>query len=147
MSDLQQVWLVDSERALKRRVRIEVIGKSFALYEQLWRSEAYFFDDLVYLGKQGESHVFGLEDGLKARPKWRLGFKGELPADQAAADIEHRHVDHSFSVSGDRLFRSQLTNGAQAQPGIRPLNNIPATEGAEPMNVRQRTFSSIVFEV
>lgn len=84
MSDLQQVWLVDSERALKRRVRIEVIGKSFALYEQLWRSEAYFFDDLVYLGKQGESHVFGLEDGLKARPKWRLGFKGELPAELVA---------------------------------------------------------------
>ncbi len=83
MSDLQQVWLVDSDNALKRRVRIEVIGKSFALYEQLWRSEAYFFGDLVYLGKQGDSHVFGLEDGIKARPKWRLGFKGELPAELA----------------------------------------------------------------
>jgi hypothetical protein len=79
MSDPEHIWLLDSDSALKRAVRIEVIGKSFALYEQLWRSEAYFFGDLVYRGKEGDSHVFGLEDGIKARPKWRLGFRGELP--------------------------------------------------------------------
>jgi len=79
MSDLQQVWLIDSDSALKRRVRIEVIGKTFALYEQQWRSDAYFFGDLVYRGKEGDSHVFGLEDGIKDRPKWKLGFKGEIP--------------------------------------------------------------------
>ena len=75
---------MDGDNALKRRVRIEVIGKSFALYEQQWRSEAYFFGDLVYLGKQGESHVFGLDDGIKARPKWKLGFRGDIPAELAA---------------------------------------------------------------
>lgn len=84
MSDLQHVWLVDSDSALKRRVRIEVIGKTFALYEQQWRSEAYFFDDLVYRGKEGDSQVFGLEDGIKARPKWKLGFKGKIPAELSA---------------------------------------------------------------
>ena len=84
MSDLANIWLVDGDNALKRRVRIEVIGKSFALYEQQWRSEAYFFGDLVYLGKQGESHVFGLDDGIKARPKWKLGFRGDIPAELTA---------------------------------------------------------------
>tara|TARA_R110000824_G_scaffold132230_4_gene294570 strand:+ start:190 stop:537 length:348 start_codon:yes stop_codon:yes gene_type:complete len=81
MSDPANIWLIDSDNALKRRVRIEVIGKSFALYEQQWRSEVYFFGDLVYRGKEGESYVFGLEDGIKARPKWKLGFRGELPAE------------------------------------------------------------------
>ncbi|ATW03901.1 hypothetical protein [Sphingorhabdus sp. YGSMI21] len=84
MAAAQHVWLVDGDSALKRRVRIEVIGKSFALYEQQWRSDAYFFDDLVYRGKEGDSHVFGLEDGIKDRPKWKLGFKGEVPAELAA---------------------------------------------------------------
>ena len=84
MSDLQQVWLIDSDSALKRRVRIEVIGKTFALYEQQWRSEAYFFGDLVYRGKEGDSHVFGLEDGIRDRPKWKLGFKGEIPSELTA---------------------------------------------------------------
>ena len=77
-------WHIGHDNALKRTVRIEVIGKSFALYEQQWRSEAYFFDDLVYRGKEGQSHVFGLEDGIKARPKWKLGIKGEIPAELSA---------------------------------------------------------------
>ncbi|MEP5407710.1 MAG: hypothetical protein ABJQ18_02650 [Parasphingorhabdus sp.] len=64
---------------MKRRVRIETIGKTFVLYEQQWRSEAYFFGDLVHKGSEGESKVFGLEDGIKARPNWRLGLKGDLP--------------------------------------------------------------------
>lgn len=81
MSDPANIWLVDSDSALKRRVRIETVGKTFVLYEQLWRSEAYFFGDLVYRGKEGESHVFGLEDGIKSRQKWKLGFKGGLPAE------------------------------------------------------------------
>ncbi len=84
MFESANIWLVDSDSALKRQVRVEVIGKSFALYEQQWRSEAYFFGDLVYRGKEGESHVFGLEDGIKARSKWKLGFKGELPAELTA---------------------------------------------------------------
>ncbi|MGB5485656.1 hypothetical protein [Parasphingorhabdus sp.] len=74
-------WHIGHDSALKRMVRIEVIGKSFALFEQQWRSEAYFFGDLVYRGKEGRSHVFGLEDGIKARPKWKLGFQGEIPAE------------------------------------------------------------------
>ena len=84
MSDPGNVWFIDGESALKRRVRIEVIGKSFALYEQQWRSEAYFFGDLVYRGKEGDSHVFGLDDGIKPRPKWKLGIKGEIPAELAS---------------------------------------------------------------
>ena len=84
MSDPENIWLLDSDSALKRRVRIETVGKTFVLYEQLWRSEPYFFDDLVYRGTEGDSHVFGLDDGIKSRPKWKLGFKGEPPAELAA---------------------------------------------------------------
>ncbi len=40
-----------------------------------------FFGDLVYRGKEGASHVFGLEDGIKDRPKWKLGIKGDIPAE------------------------------------------------------------------
>lgn len=81
MSDFANIWLVDGDSALKRRVRMETVGKTFVLYEQLWRSEAYFFGDLVYRGTEGDSHVFGLEDGIKSRQKWKLGFKGDLPAE------------------------------------------------------------------
>jgi len=84
MSDPAHVWLIDSKSALKRRVRLEVIGKTFALYETQWRSETFFFGDLVYRGKEGGSHVFGLEDGIKARSVWRLGIKGEIPAELSA---------------------------------------------------------------
>jgi hypothetical protein len=81
MSDPATAWLIDGDSALKRRVRIEAIGTTFSLYEQQWRSEAYFFGDLVYRGKEGESHVFGLEDEIKARPNWKLGIKGEIPSE------------------------------------------------------------------
>lgn len=81
MSGPANVWLIDGDSALKRRVRIEMFGKTFALYEQQWRSEVYYFGDLVYRGKEGEAHVFGLEDGIKARPGWKLGIKGEIPAE------------------------------------------------------------------
>tara|TARA_R100001244_G_scaffold39766_14_gene36103 strand:- start:4997 stop:5344 length:348 start_codon:yes stop_codon:yes gene_type:complete len=84
MSDPANAWLIDGNNALKRQVRIEVVGKTFLLYEQLWRSEIYFFGDLVYRGKEGQSHVFGLEDGIKDRPKWKLGFRGEIPAELSA---------------------------------------------------------------
>ncbi|WP_373489968.1 hypothetical protein [Parasphingorhabdus sp.] len=84
MSGSSNVWLADGDSALKRRVRIEVIGKTFALYEQQWRSEVYFFGDLVYRGKERETHVFALEDGIKARPAWKLGIRGEIPAELTA---------------------------------------------------------------
>jgi len=78
------VWHTDTDSALKRRVRIETIGKTFVLYEQQWRSEAYFFGDLVYIGREEEAEVFGLEDGIKDRPNWRLGLKGDIPSDISA---------------------------------------------------------------
>jgi len=84
MSEQPSAWLLDGKSALKRPVRIEVIGKTFLLYEQQWRSDAYFFGDLVYRGREGQSHVFGLEDGIKDRPKWRLGFKGDIPPELAS---------------------------------------------------------------
>ena len=84
MSDPATAWLIDGKGAAKRQVRIEVIGKTFALYEQQWRSEAFFFGDLVYRGKERNSHVFGLEDGIKARPDWKLGIRGEMPAELSA---------------------------------------------------------------
>ena len=72
-------WHIDTDSALKRRVRVETVGKTFVLYEQQWRSEAYFFGDLVYMGREGDSDVFGLEDGIKKRPQWRLGIEGSIP--------------------------------------------------------------------
>lgn len=77
-------WLVEGDSALKRRVRIEVIGTTFALYEQQWRSEVYYFGDLIYRGKEGDCHIFGLEDGIKSRPQWRLGIDGGIPAELAS---------------------------------------------------------------
>lgn len=78
-------WHTDTDIALKRRVRVESVGKTFVLYEQQWRSEAYFFGDLVYKGRDGDSEVFGLEDGIKKRPNWQLGINGEIPAELSAS--------------------------------------------------------------
>tara|TARA_R110000850_G_scaffold252198_1_gene377339 strand:+ start:1034 stop:1381 length:348 start_codon:yes stop_codon:yes gene_type:complete len=84
MSERVNAWLIDGKSALKRQVRIEIIGRTFLLYEQQWRSEAFFFGDLVYRGKEGASHVFGLEDGIKDRPRWKLGIKGDIPDELSA---------------------------------------------------------------
>ncbi|VAV95544.1 hypothetical protein MNBD_ALPHA04-528 [hydrothermal vent metagenome] len=77
------LWHIDGESLVKRRPRMEIVGKTFMLYDQQWRSEPVFFGDLIYHGKEGEAHVFGLEDGIKGRPKWRLGLKGEIPPELA----------------------------------------------------------------
>lgn len=90
MSEGYSIWHIDGDSALKRRVRMEIVGQTFALYEQLWRSEVYYFGDMVYRGKQGEAHVFGLEDGIKNRPKWEIGFKGKLPPELADRLPEHK---------------------------------------------------------
>ncbi len=81
MSNNSSVWHRDSKGARKRSVRIETIGKTFLFFENEWRSEAYYFGDLEYRGLTGGSHVFGLDDGIKARPHWELGFTGEPPAE------------------------------------------------------------------
>lgn len=60
-------------------MRIETVGNTFLLFENQWRSEAYHFGDLVYRGSTGGSHVFGLEDDIKQRPHWELGFLGDPP--------------------------------------------------------------------
>ena len=75
------LWYIDGESPVKRRARIEIIGKTFMLYEQEWRSGPYYFGDLVYRGEEGAAQVYGLEDGLKGRPKWKLGLKGDIPPD------------------------------------------------------------------
>ena len=77
-------WHVSHDGSRKRAVRLEVIGKSFALFEPQWRSEAYFFDDLVYRGKEGDYHVYGLEDEIKDRPKWKLGVSNEVYGELAS---------------------------------------------------------------
>ncbi|HEY9090894.1 hypothetical protein [Parasphingorhabdus sp.] len=81
MDEAISIWHRDAKGARKRSVRIETIGKTFLFFENEWRSEAYFFGDLVYRGQSGGSHVFGLDDGIKPRPHWQLGFMGELPAE------------------------------------------------------------------
>ncbi|MEO9634056.1 MAG: hypothetical protein ABJF89_13350 [Parasphingorhabdus sp.] len=84
MANEFSAWHIDQDNALKRRVRIEAIGTTFALYERQWRSEVYYFGDLVYRGKEGASHVFGLEDGIRSRPHWKLVIDGEIPSGLAA---------------------------------------------------------------
>jgi len=37
----------------------------------------------VYKAREGDADVYGLEDGLVARPKWRLGIKGDVPPEFA----------------------------------------------------------------
>ncbi|MEW4468214.1 hypothetical protein AB1K62_10315 [Parasphingorhabdus sp. JC815] len=80
MDDNISIWHRETKGARKRSVRMETIGKTFLFYENEWRSEAYYFGDLVYRGLKGGSHIFGLEDGIKARPHWQVGFIGSPPA-------------------------------------------------------------------
>jgi hypothetical protein len=75
---------IDGDSPIKRRARIEIVGKTFMLFEQEWRSGPYFFGDLVYRGQEGEAQVFGLDDGIKARPKWQIRLKGDVPPELAA---------------------------------------------------------------
>ncbi|MEP3224814.1 MAG: hypothetical protein ABJO01_02475 [Parasphingorhabdus sp.] len=85
MSNNQSIWHRDAKGARKRTVRIETIGKTFLFFENQWRSEAYYFGDLVYRGMSAGSHIFGLEDGIKERPHWELGFHGDPPTELMAA--------------------------------------------------------------
>jgi len=78
------LWYIDGDSPTKRQARIEVIGKTFMLYEQQWRSGPYYFGDLVHRGEDNQAQVYGLEDGIKERPNWKIGLKGEVPADLAA---------------------------------------------------------------
>ena len=78
------LFYIDGDSPAKRRARIKTIGKTFMLYEQQWRSGPYYFGDLVYLGKDGEAHIYGLKDGIKDRSDWRLQLKGDIPDDLAA---------------------------------------------------------------
>ncbi len=82
---------VDGDSPVKRRARIEIIGKTFMLYENEWRSGPYYFGDLVYRGKEGEAHVFGLEDGIKDRPKWQMRLKGDIPDELAGLLPNQKH--------------------------------------------------------
>ena len=78
------LWYINGDRPTKRRARIEVIGKTFMLYEREWRSGPYYFGDLVYRGEEQQAQVYGLDDGIKDRSLWKIGLKGEVPADLAA---------------------------------------------------------------
>lgn len=84
MSHNSSVWHRDAKGARKRSVRVETFGKTFLLFENEWRSETYYFGDLVYRGLMGRAHVFCLDDGIKARPNWQLGFTGDPPAELTA---------------------------------------------------------------
>lgn len=50
---------VDGDSPIKRRARIEIVGQTFMIFEQEWRSGPYHFGDLVYRGQEGEAHVLG----------------------------------------------------------------------------------------
>lgn len=78
------LWYIDGDSLTKREARIEVIGKTFMLYEQQWRSGPYYFGDLVYRGEDNQAQVYGLEDGIKDRPDWKIGLKGPVPEDWSA---------------------------------------------------------------
>ena len=80
MTSEYSVWHRDGQSARKRPVRIETIGQTFMIFENQIRSEAYFFGDLVYRGAEGGSHIFGLDDGIKSRPHWQMGFTGSIPS-------------------------------------------------------------------
>lgn len=84
-----RLWYIDGESPVKRPVRLEILGKTFMLYEKEWRSGPYYFGDIVHRGSSGDTHVFGLEDGLKDRPKWELRIKGDIPAQLAALLPKH----------------------------------------------------------
>ena len=77
------LWYIDGDSPARRRARIEIIGKTFMLYEQEWRSGPYYFGDLVYRGKKDDLHIYGLEDGIKDRPQWQLQVKGDIPPELA----------------------------------------------------------------
>lgn len=79
MADLFDAWHSDDSGRHRRKVRVEVMGNTFTLYEQELRSDVYYFGDLVYRGKKGNTHLFAMDDGLVSRPYWRLAVDGDLP--------------------------------------------------------------------
>ena len=83
MSDNYTFWHRNGLGARKRDVRVERLGKTFMIYENNIRSEPYYFGDLVHRGEEAGATVFGLEDGLKKRPHWALGLRGQPPEDIA----------------------------------------------------------------
>lgn len=68
-------WHFDGETAVRRTVTIDIIGNGLVLSERERRHGPFPLQDMTYVGQQGETHVYGLEN----KDGWRLGISGDLP--------------------------------------------------------------------
>jgi len=72
MNTPYSLWHIDGERPMKRRPQLEIIGKTFILVDSEWRSEPYYFGDLVYKVWAGRRSG--------RTPQMAAGDKGRCPA-------------------------------------------------------------------
>jgi len=78
MSDqIFQAWHFDGKTPVRRPVDIQAIGRDFYLVEQERRHGPFPFIDVTYVGEQDGAHVYGLDES----DGWRLGLRGEIPAE------------------------------------------------------------------
>ncbi|MEE9434532.1 MAG: M48 family metallopeptidase [Sphingorhabdus sp.] len=72
-----KAWHFDGKSAVRRPVDIQGVGNNFYLVETERRHGPFAFADVSYIGEQDGAHVYGLEEN----DGWRLGLKGEVPAE------------------------------------------------------------------
>lgn len=78
------VWHFDGMQAVRRTPTIDVVGGTFLLSDAEWRSGPFAFADLIHVGNQGESAVYGLSPKASPLDGWRLGLSGEVPHEIAS---------------------------------------------------------------
>lgn len=99
-------WHFDGHTAVRRPVTIDIIARGLLLNERERRHGPFPLDEVTYVGQQGETHVYGLED----KDGWRLGIRGELPPAIAALLPEKRRYGGWI----DRLGLGRATVGFTA---------------------------------
>jgi Zn-dependent protease with chaperone function len=80
MSAFFDVAHYDGQKAVKRKVEVQVVGSQFYVLENEQRTGPFAFADVAYVTKQGDADVYGLagHDG------WRLMLSGPVPSELAA---------------------------------------------------------------
>jgi len=99
MSEKFEIWHFDGQQAVRRNPEIQIVGPTFLLVEQQWRSGPFSFEDLEHIGTQGDTDVYAIYDGKKQKDGWRIGLSGDVPGPLAA--LLPRKQKYGFGV--DRI--------------------------------------------
>ena len=77
MSTFFDVAHYDGQKAVKRKVEVQVVGPQFYLLETERRTGPFAFADVAYVTRQGDADVYG----LNGHDGWRLILSGPVPSD------------------------------------------------------------------